>query len=368
MFGCGGCGIPRPHPGPLHAAGQKGGSVGQSRPSASRRLRWASRAIRASPICGAMRVSHTSGAPSSAGESGAGSGGVTREFAGGAAAGGSGAGFGRVTGESSAEAAAHPNAGCGGSVHPGKRCPSMARRTVSTRSACVILAARAAGPACAAAASAAVLLALDAELVGAFDAVEREGEAAEVLRRHRLLARAELGHGAERQRSQGLDRDEGAKPLGAGVAVRVPIPRQSDRSRAAGQIRPSTRSASAALVGSRTRAASCARDQIRIGRCPAHGPALDDLVHGGAVLDRCGHGVLDCGRQQLVRCASAHRICRAPRRSRTASRGYARGKMIDPSRNPGAGGARRAPHHGPASRGPESPAPAARELERSRAR
>ena len=105
------------------------------------------------------------------------------------------------------------------------------------------------------------LLALDAEPVGAFDTVEREGEAAEILGRHRLLVRAELGHRAERQRSQGLDRDEGAKPLGAGVARALPF----------------------------------------LGKAVGLALQADQAVHGGAVLDRCGNGVLDCARQWLVR-------------------------------------------------------------------
>ena len=67
------------------------------------------------------------------------------------------------------------------------------------------------------------LLALDAEPVGAFDAVEREREAGEVLRRHRLRALAEVGHRAERQRSQGLDRDERATPFGAGLPRALPF-------------------------------------------------------------------------------------------------------------------------------------------------
>ena len=162
MPGCGGCGIPRLTLARSMPRGRREGRsarVGLPPPAVSGRHP----APCARPMNRAPRASHTSGAPpasptcapSSAGESGAGSGGVTREFAGGAAAGGSGAGSGGVTGESSAEAAAHPNAAGGGSVRPGKRCPSMARRTVSTRSACVILAARAAAPSCAAAASAA---------------------------------------------------------------------------------------------------------------------------------------------------------------------------------------------------------------------
>ena len=192
---------PTPHPGPLHAAGQKGGSVGQRRPSASRRLSSASRALcashesralRASHISGTLRGSHTSGAPSSAGESGAGSGGVTREFAGGAAAGGSGArlrqGDGRVLGRGGGppecrrrrvyapreEVPLHgPADGFDpfGMGHAGRACGRSGMRVggIGRR-----------------------LLALDAEPVGAFDAVERQRKAAEVLGRHRLLALAEF--------------------------------------------------------------------------------------------------------------------------------------------------------------------------------
>ena len=148
------------------------------------------------------------------------------------------------------------------------------------------------------------LLALDAEPVGAFDTAEREGEAAEVLGRHRLLARAELGHRAERQRSQGLDRDERAAALGAGLAGARPflgkangLALQADQ--AVHALGP------AALGRSRTRAAPCARDQRRTvaveGCWVARTDARHHLVHRGAVLDRCGNGVLNCTRQQLVR-------------------------------------------------------------------
>ena len=150
------------------------------------------------------------------------------------------------------------------------------------------------------------LLALDAEPVRAFDAVEREREAGEVLGRHRLLARAELGHRAERQRSQGLDCDEGAKPLGAGLALALPF-----LGKAIGLALKEYQAVHvrgpAALGGSRTRAASCARDRRRT-IAVARTDARHDLVHGGAVLDRCGNGVLDCGRQRLL----ADRTCRAP--------------------------------------------------------
>ena len=143
------------------------------------------------------------------------------------------------------------------------------------------------------------LLALDTEPVGAFDTVEREGEAAEVLGRHRLRALAELGHRAERQRPQGLDRDEGAKPLGAGVARAHPFLGKANglalqANQAVHALGP------AALGGSRTRAASCARDQSRT-VAVARADTGHDLVHGGAALDRCSNGVLDCGRQRLVR-------------------------------------------------------------------
>ena len=141
------------------------------------------------------------------------------------------------------------------------------------------------------------LLALDAEPVGAFDAVEREGKAAEVLGRHRLLARGELGHRAERQRSQGLDRDERATPLGAGIARALPF-----LGKAIGlalQADQAVHALGLALVGSRTRAASCARDQRRT-VAVARTDARHDLVHGGAVVDCCGNGVLDRARQRLV--------------------------------------------------------------------
>ena len=282
---------PRPHPGPLHSEGQKGGSVGQSRLSASRRLSSASRALCASHVSRAPRASHTSGAPpasptscapSSAGGSGAGSGGVTGESA----------------GEAAGEAAAHPDAGGGGSVRPGKRCPSRARRTVSTRSACVILAARAAGPACAAA-SAIVC----SRSIRSLSALSMRWSA------RARRARSSVGTGSVRwlrsaivdqsQRSQGLDCDEGAAPFGAGVARALPflgkavgLALQADQ--AVHALGP------AVLGGSRTRAASCARDRSRTVAAPRT-DARHDLVHGSAVLDRCSHGVLDCARQRLVR-------------------------------------------------------------------
>ena len=297
------------HPGPLHAAGQKGGSVGQRRPSASRRLSSVSRALcashvsrapRGSHVTGALRASHTSGAPSSAGESGAGSGWVTRECAGGAALGGSGADFGRVTGESSAEAAAHPNAAGGDSVRPGKRCPSMARRTVSTRSACVILAARAAAPACASAGSTAACSRSMRSLSALSMRWSASARRPRVLGRHRLLARAEPGHRAERQRSQGLDRDEGAKPLGAGLARAHPLLGKAIGLALQADQALHGRGGTRTLAAPRMRAASCARDQRRTVAVARTDPR-HDLVHGGAVLDGCSDGVLDCGRQRLVR-------------------------------------------------------------------
>ena len=143
------------------------------------------------------------------------------------------------------------------------------------------------------------LLALDAEPVGGFDAVQRERKAAEVLRRHWLRALAEVGHRGQRQRSQGLDRDEGAKPLGGGVARALPFLGKANgltlkANQALHVLGP------AALGGSRTRAASCARDQRRTVAAPRT-DALDDLVHGGAVFDRSGHGVQNFARQRLVR-------------------------------------------------------------------
>ena len=170
----------------------------------------------------------------------------------------------------------------------------MARRTVSTRSAWVMRAARAAAPACASAGSAAACSRSMRSFISAFDTAEREREAAEVLRRHRLLARAELGHRAERQRSQGLDCDEGAAPFRAGLACLHPFPGAAidlalQPDQAVHALGP------AALGGSRRRAASCARDRRRTVAAPRT-DALDDIVHGGAVLDRYGNGVLDCGR------------------------------------------------------------------------
>ena len=270
---------PPPHPGPLHAAGQKGGSVGQSRPSASRRLSSASRALCASHVSRTPRVTYIRrpagvphiGAPSSAGESGGGSGGVTRECAGGAAVGGSGAGFGGVTGESSAEAAAHPECRRRRVCAPREEVPLKSpadgldpfgmRHTGRARGQPGV---RGGGIGCR-------LLALDAEPVGAFDAVEREREAAEVLGRHRLLALAKLGHRAERQRSQGLDRDERAAPLGAGLACAAHSSAKRTVSRCR-QIRPSMRSAQRPSSGrharSVVRAGSKANDRRR-----AHEPA-----------------------------------------------------------------------------------------------
>ena len=255
--------------------GQKGGSVGQSRPSASRRLRWASRALCASHE---SRPSHTSSAPpascapSSAGESGAGSGGVTRECAGGAAVDGSGAGSGRVTGGSSAEAAAHPNAAGGDSVRPGKRCLSMARRTVSTRSACVIVAARAAAPACAAAASAAAC----SRSMRSLSALSMR------LSARARRARSSVATGSSRAPSSAMVRSASVRrvsiamralsPSARGSRGRVPIPRQSDRSRAAGRSgRPCARPSGPRRVAharSVVRARSKANDRRR-----AHGPA-----------------------------------------------------------------------------------------------
>ena len=108
------------------------------------------------------------------------------------------------------------------------------------------------------------LLALDTEPVGGFDAVEREREAGEVLRRHRLRALAELGHRNQRQRPQGLDCDERATALGAGLPrVRTYSSAQRSVSRCR-QIRPSMRSAQQPSAG-RARAQRRARG-IRVPR------------------------------------------------------------------------------------------------------
>ena len=127
------------------------------------------------------------------------------------------------------------------------------------------------------------LLSLDTEPVGAFDAVEREGEAGEVLRR-RLRALAEVGHRGQRQRSQGLDRERALRPSAPGSRGRCPFLGKAiglalQANQAVHALGPAT------LGGSRTRAASCARDQRRTVAAPRT-DALDDLVHGGAVLDR----------------------------------------------------------------------------------
>ena len=52
------------------------------------------------------------------------------------------------------------------------------------------------------------LLPREAELVGAFDALENERETGELFRRRGLLSHTELGEGGERHRPQGLDQDE----------------------------------------------------------------------------------------------------------------------------------------------------------------
>ena len=205
---------------------------------------------------------------------------------------------GGVTGESSAEAAAHPNAGGGGSVRPGKNCPSKTRRTVSTRSACVILAARAAGPACAAASAFACSRSMRSlsALSMRWSASARRARSSVATGSARWPSSAIV---TERQRSQGLDCDERATAFGAGLPRAHPflgkavgLALQADQ--AVHALGPAT------LGGSRTRAASCARDQRRTLTAPRT-DARHDLVHGSAVLDRCSHGVLDCGRLRLVR-------------------------------------------------------------------
>ena len=273
-----------------------------------RRLSSASRALCASHESRTPRGSHTSGAPpaspttcapSSAGESGAGSGGVTRECARGAAVGGSGADFGRVTGESSAEAAAHPNAGGGGSVRPGKRCPSMARRTVSTRSAWVMLAARAAAPSCAAAASAIVcsrsMRSLSALSIRLSASARRP--------------RSSVGTGSSRAPSSAIVRSASVRRVSIAMRALSPSARGSRvRSHSSAkrsvsrcrQISPSMRSAWWPSAGR-----ACAQRRargIKGERSPSPERTRATIsVQAGAVLDRCGHGVLDCSRQRLVR-------------------------------------------------------------------
>ena len=131
------------------------------------------------------------------------------------------------------------------------------------------------------------LLSLDAEPVGAFDAVERERETAEVLGRHRLRALAEVSHRAERQRSQGLDCDEGTSAFGTWLPRALPF-----LGKAVGLALQTNQAVQAlgpaALLGRRTVAAP-------------RTDARHDLVHGGTVLDRYGNGVLDRARQRLVR-------------------------------------------------------------------
>ena len=78
-------------------------------------------------------------------------------------------------------------------------------------------------------------LTLDAEPVGALDALEREREAAELHRGHRLGALAELGHGAERQRPQGLDGDARTVRLGARLTRALPSSAKPSASRCADQ-------------------------------------------------------------------------------------------------------------------------------------
>ena len=91
----------------------------------------------------------------------------------------------------------------------------------------------------------------------------------------------------QRQRSQGLDCDERATALGAGLPRAHPF-----LGAAIGLALQANQAVyargPAALGGRRTVAAQRA-------------DALDDLVHGGAVFDGCGSGVLDCARQRLVR-------------------------------------------------------------------
>ena len=80
-------------------------------------------------------------------------------------------------------------------------------------------------------------LPLEAELVGAFDALENQRQAGELCRRHGLLAPAEIGQGGERQRPQGLDQDEPRPALGSLAERTAPTPRSRGRSPAARRIR-----------------------------------------------------------------------------------------------------------------------------------
>ena len=270
---------PTPHPGPLHAEGQKRGSVGQSCLSASRRLRSASRALCASHVSRVPRAVQHIGRPAGGRRLGRW---VRRGDVG---VRGRGRGPHRCRRwRVCAPREEVPLHGPADGFDPfGMRHTGRARGRSVVR--CGGIGHR--------------LLSLDTEPVGAFDAVECEREAGEVLRRHRLRALAEVGHRAERQRSQGLDCDEGAKPFGTGLPCALPflgkavgLALQADQ--AVDALGP------AALGGSRPRAASCARDQRRTLTAPRT-DARHDLVHGSAVLDRCSHGVLDCGRLRLVR-------------------------------------------------------------------
>ena len=142
------------------------------------------------------------------------------------------------------------------------------------------------------------LLALDAELVGAFDTVEREGEAAEVLGRtgsSRAPSSAIVRSASVRRVSIAM---RALSPSAPGSRVRSHSSAKRSVSRCR-QIRPSMRSAQRPSAGR-------ARAQRRA-RTPRH-----DLVDGGAALDRCGHGVLDRAQQRLVRRALALRAHGVP--------------------------------------------------------
>ena len=173
-----------------------------------------SSALRASHISGALCASPTSCAPSSAGESGAGSGGVTREFAGGAAAGGSGAGIRRGDGSVLGRGGGPP--GAGAPVRPGKGAPRRPRTNRPVRHA-----GRACGrPAC---------------RVGGIGrpparAQGRRFRCGGAQREAVLVGTGSRGWpSCGAPGSQGLDRDD--RPS-AGESACAPIPRQSERAQA----------------------------------------------------------------------------------------------------------------------------------------
>ena len=58
------------------------------------------------------------------------------------------------------------------------------------------------------------MLPLSAKHLAAIETAESEGETADILRRHGLRALAEVGNAEERQRPQGLDREQVGAALG----------------------------------------------------------------------------------------------------------------------------------------------------------